>query len=418
MKLRVPYFVWRDGRPRWVPGPKLRKLKWKGRDLKDAQGNWLNYGDAINAAIAINKEVEDWRARDGSGTRPRQAPKKVPRSCRLLADLWYKSPEFRRLGERTRSDYTNKLELFLASPCDPDDEDNPATMGDVPVRALGRANLKGYWRLQYDERGHAMANGIIAAVRAMLTHGTDLEWIELNPAFKLKLPVVDARVAFWSPAKVEAFVRTADTMHRKPDERSAPKPNEPLIGLQSVADAVIIALHSGQRQGDVLEMPPRIFEQQRVALSQFKTSALVDAPMTPQLQARVAAIKERWKAKGIVALEALVIDERTGRRWTADAFRKAFREVRAETVKRYPDLCETERFQPGIDLLRFQDLRDTAITRLATAGCTLPEIAAISGHTPEHITSVIKHYLALNNQLADAAIAKLTAWMQREGIAL
>ncbi len=409
MKRLPPYFCWRDGRPRWVPGPKLRKLKWKGRDLKDAQGNWLNYGDAINAAIAINKEVEDWRARDGSGTRPRQAPRKVPRSCRLLADLWYKSPEFRRLGERTRSDYTNKLELFLASPCDPEDDDNPATMADVPVRALGRANLKGYWRQQYDERGHAMANGIIAAVRAMLTFGTDLEWIELNPAFKLKLPVVDARVAFWSPAKVEAFIKTADTMRRLTD---------PGLGLQSVGDAVVIALHSGQRQGDVLEMPPRIFEQQRLALSQFKTHALVDAPMTPQLQARVALIKERWKGKGIVALEALVIDERTGKRWTADAFRKAFREVRSEAAQRYPELCETERFQPGIDLLRFQDLRDTAVTRLAMAGCTLPEIAAISGHTPDHITSVIKHYLALNNELADAAIAKLTAWMAREGIAL
>lgn len=54
----------------------------------------------------------------------------------------------------------------------------------------------------------------------------------------------------------------------------------------------------------------------------------------------------------------------------------------------------------------------------ARNGYTLPQIADISGLTPDHITSVIKHYLALNNQLADAAIGKLTAWMHREGIAL
>lgn len=405
MKLKVPYLVLRNGRPRWVPGKSVRKLGFKGRDLKDDHGNWLTEDAAIAKAREINKEVEDYRARDGSGTRSNKPPlKKVPRSCRALADLWYKTPEFRRL--KSGADYKNKLEIFLGSPIDPDDEDNRVTFADVPVLALGRANLKGYWRRQYDERGHSMANGVLAIVRAWLTYGTDIEWLLVNPAFKLKLPVVDPRVAFWSPAKVAAFVETADTMTWQD------------LPLASVGDAVVIALHSAQRQGDVLAMPPRIFEEKRLALSQFKTDALVDAPMTPQLLARVATIRERWKEKGIVALEALVIDERTGKRWTSDGFRKAFRLVRAEVALRLPELCEAGRFQPGVDMLRFQDLRDTAVTRLAMAGCTLPEIAAISGHTPDHITTVIKHYLALNNELADAAIAKLTAWMEKEGIAL
>lgn len=406
MKRLPAYFVWREGRPRWVPGPKLRSEKWKGRDLKDSNGAWLSYGAAIDAAIKINEEVAAWRARDGSGTRdPRKAPRKVERSCNTLYSKWIATPEFRRLGERTQSDYINKVTVFLAAPLDIDDDASP-TFGDVPVAALGRAVLKGYWRLEYDERGHSMANGIIAAVRVMLTYATDLEWITVNPAFALKLPVVDPRVAFWSPAKVEAFVKVADSLRWQG------------LPLHSVGDAVVIGLHSAQRQGDVLAMPPRIFDQKRIALSQFKTSALVDAPMTPQLQARVTEIRERWKAQGIVALDALVIDERTGKPWVDHSFRKAFRIIRNEAALRHPDLCEAERFQPGIDMLRYQDLRDTAVTRLATAECTLPEIAAISGHSPEHITSVIKHYLALNNSLADTAIEKLTAWMEREKITL
>jgi len=89
----------------------------------------------------------------------------------------------------------------------------------------------------------------------------------------------------------------------------------------------------------------------------------------------------------------IVIDERTGARWKADAFRKAFRQVRDKAAAKYPALCAAERFQPGLDTLRFQDLRDTAVTRLAMAGCSLPQIAAITGHSPDHITSVIKTIL-------------------------
>lgn len=407
MKRLPPYFKWRDGRPRWEPGPALRAQKWKGRDLKDASGAWLTYGSAIDAAIVINNELAAWRAAGGKSIKP-PAPKKVARSCRLLFELWQKTPEFRLLAASTRDDYVRKAEVFLTAPIDPADLAGPK-FEDAPVAALGRAALKGYWRRAYDERGHAMANGILAVVRAMLTHATDLEWITVNPAFKLKLPTVDPRVAFWSPAKVKAYVETADSMEHEGHQG---------LRMHSVADALIIALHSAQRQGDVLAMPPRIFEEQRLALSQFKTDALVDAPMTPALQARVAAIRERWKGQGIAALEALVIDERTGKRYTADAFRKAFRKVRTEAAARHPELCAEERFQPGLDALRYQDTRDTAITRFAMAGCTLPQIAAISGHTPDHITTVIKHYLALNDELADAAIAKLTAWLEREGIAL
>lgn len=54
----VPFFVWRNGRPRWVPSPSLRRLGMRGRDLKDELGGWLELGDALNRAIAINRELQ------------------------------------------------------------------------------------------------------------------------------------------------------------------------------------------------------------------------------------------------------------------------------------------------------------------------------------------------------------------------
>ena len=63
---------------------------------------------------------------------------------------------------------------------------------------------------------------------------------------------------------------------------------------------------------------------------------------------------------------------------------------------------------------RDQDLRDTAVTWLARAGCTLPEIASITGHSLRSIHQILQHYLAITPELADSAIAKLVAWMEKE----
>ena len=73
---------------------------------------------------------------------------------------------------------------------------------------------------------------------------------------------------------------------------------------------------------------------------------------------------------------------------------------------------------PSLAEKRYQDLRDTAVTRLALAGCSMAEIAAITGHSIPSITQIIKHYLVLQPEMADAAIAKLSAWLEAQHIAL
>lgn len=54
--VRVPYLLWRAGRPRWEPGPSLRKEAISGRDLRTAEGGWMSQRQAIEAAVAINIE--------------------------------------------------------------------------------------------------------------------------------------------------------------------------------------------------------------------------------------------------------------------------------------------------------------------------------------------------------------------------
>ncbi len=54
--------------------------------------------------------------------------------------------------------------------------------------------------------------------------------------------------------------------------------------------------------------------------------------------------------------------------------------------------------------LRFNDLRGTAVTLLAEAGATVPQIASITGHTLESVTRILERYLARTKALSDAAI--------------
>jgi hypothetical protein len=55
-------------------------------------------------------------------------------------------------------------------------------------------------------------------------------------------------------------------------------------------------------------------------------------------------------------------------------------------------------------------LRGTAVTRLALAGCTVPQIAAITGHTLKDVEAILDaHYLGGVVELAEAAIVKLNA---------
>jgi hypothetical protein len=62
----------------------------------------------------------------------------------------------------------------------------------------------------------------------------------------------------------------------------------------------------------------------------------------------------------------------------------------------------------GITELTFHDLRGSAVTRLAVAGCTEAEIVTITGHSLGNVRSILdKQYLHRDVALAESAICKL-----------
>ena len=68
--------------------------------------------------------------------------------------------------------------------------------------------------------------------------------------------------------------------------------------------------------------------------------------------------------------------------------------------------------------LEFRDLRGTAVTLLSEAGCPVPQIVAITGHTMQSAHRILEKYLARTEALSRAAIvafenAEATAFANR-----
>lgn len=387
MKLSIPYLKLRNGRPRWEPGPGLRAAGFAGRDLKDDFGDWLSETAAIEAAKGLNSEIDEWRL-TGAIKKPK-ATKKHPRSCEALADLYTggedetkAAPRWKKLSANSRRDYKSKLNIFKAE------------FGDIAVAALRKSDLYTWWEELYTERGHTMANGTIAVTRSLLSYAVMKGWRHDNPAKQLGLETVPVRCVVWSPSEIERLVATADEME-----------------LWSIGDAIVLALHTGQRESDCLALKWQKTADGRAVFKQGKTGARVSVPFTPALEARLAAIQARRSSQQVVPLDAeVVLEEKTGLPYTQNRFSKLFRKVR-EKAAAHKDFA-------AIATKWFLDLRDTAVTRLALAGCTVPEIRAITGHTLETVHQVLQHYLALDDRMATNGIERLKAWMAEEGIAI
>ena len=82
--------------------------------------------------------------------------------------------------------------------------------------------------------------------------------------------------------------------------------------------------------------------------------------------------------------------------WTPDGFRSSWAKACAKA---------------GITALTFHDFRGSAVTRLALAGASVPEIATITGHTLRDVQEILDaHYLSRDVTMAESAVRKLEEW--------
>jgi integrase len=155
------------------------------------------------------------------------------------------------------------------------------------------------------------------------------------------------------------------------------------VASEPLQRALVLALETGQRQGDLLILPWGSFDGSWIRLRQGKTGRPVNIPVTRRLR----AVLENTRRTATT-----VLTNGRGISWEPNAFRKA-----------WGDATRKAKLQG----LTFHDLRGTAVTRLAEAECSAAEIASITGHSMRDVGTILDVYLARTGKIALAAIAKL-----------
>ena len=152
-----------------------------------------------------------------------------------------------------------------------------------------------------------------------------------------------------------------------------------------------LALWTGQRQGDLLTMQWAAYDGRHIRVAQAKTDARVKVPVHASLRAELEATVDRAGA---------ILKTTDGTPWTSSGFRASWRKACAKA---------------GVSGVTFHDLRGTAVVALALSGCTVPEIASITGHSLADAETILsKHYLGRDVRLAEAAMAKREAREKRD----
>jgi integrase len=264
------------------------------------------------------------------------------------------SPEFEtNLKESTRREYKRMLGKAEAK------------FGNMPVAALDDPRVRQdfmNWRATIARTsGNREADNRLSVISAMLTWARENGKVLANhlAGFR-RLHHVDRSELVWLPEHIAAFMAVAP------------------VELQR---ALILALHTGQRQSDLLNLTWNNYDGALISLRQGKTGRKVELPCTRALKTML---------DGIDRTSTLILTTKTGRQWQARYFKRAWAETSTDA---------------GIVDLHFHDLRGTAVTMLAEAGCTTPQIAAITGHSLTGVTGILDRYLARTRALAGEAVA-------------
>jgi integrase len=253
--------------------------------------------------------------------------------------------------------------------------------GDMPIAALEDPRVRRdltEWREKVARiSGEREADNRLSSVSAMLTWAVERGHISTNHlrGFR-RLYHADRSEIIWLPEHIAAF------MSRAP------------IELQR---AMILALHTGQRQGDLLRLPWSAYDGACITLRQGKArrGKLLGSPIVIPCTTAL-----RRMLVGMERSSPLILTTKTGRSFQKRYFARLWEET-AKTAGL--DQITLPGFEEPVQL-HFHDLRGTTVTLLSESGSTPQQIATITGHSLKTVHRILERYLARTAGLAEQAI--------------
>jgi integrase len=238
--------------------------------------------------------------------------------------------------------------------------------GDMPIEALSDPAVRGEFKAWRDTMMSTPRKADYAwtTLARVLSVAKDRGRIPVNPCERGgRLYEADRKDKVWGEAELGKLFAVAS---------------------KEMEIAIVLALWTGQRQGDLLRLPWSAYDGKRIRLRQSKTGRSVVIPVGTPLK----EVLDRTDKRSTVMLT-----NSYGFPWTSDGFRTSWGKLRDRA---------------GIRDLTFHDLRGSAVVRLALAGASVPEIATFTGHSLADVEAILdRHYLGRDVKLAESAVRKL-----------
>lgn len=223
------------------------------------------------------------------------------------------------------------------------------------TQGMRRAILERFRETNGEKRIATLPTKFIVGTLARMKPFAAKNWLKTLRGF-LKFAVADEMCAFDPTQGIKLASIKSDGIHTWTEEEIEQFEAEHAIGTRPRL-ALALLLHTAQRRSDVIRMGRQHVRDGTISVRQDKTGTRLEIPVHPTLK--------RVLAKTPVShLTFLTTDK--GEPYTAAGFGNAFRDWCNEAG--LPRRCSAH------------GLRKAACRRLAEAGCTTNQIAAVSGH--------------------------------------
>ena len=307
-----------------------------------------------------------------------QADKIEPRNLHNVATListYLRSVRFAKKRETTQREYKRMLSKLEAE------------FGPMPIKALESPKVRGVFLDYQEEIGRDRpreADNRLTVLSAVFSHAKRRGDIPVNPLEGFERMHSKNRAdMIWTEGPIARFMESAP------------------VELQR---AMILAMHTGQRYGDLIRLRWSDYDGASIKLTQRKTAQPVYLPCTEQLKKVLDSIPRQCP---------YILARADGRPWFTAKNDKELSKQWTAHMKRCGLYAEDES-----ERLELADLRGTAVTLMAEAKCTIPMIVAVTGHTLQSATRILERYMARTSRMAEAAIlhfenAKATQFANR-----
>ncbi len=272
-----------------------------------------------------------------------------------LIRLYLGSVKFERKRDSTQREYRRVLSVL------------EQRFGSLPIKALASPKVRGVFLAYQEEIGRDRpreADNRLSVLSAVFTYAAARGEIDDNPLRGFERLYHGDRSAFiWTEQDVAKFMDAAP------------------IELQR---ALILAIHTGQRYGDLIRLRWSDYDGVSLTLRQRKGGALVYVPASAALRRMLDGMERRGP---------FILTRPDGRPWFTERDDKALSKAFGRCAR-----------AAGITELHFHDLRGTAVTLMNEAGVSIQQVVSITGHTMQSATRILERYGARTRRLAEAAI--------------